>query len=196
MLATCSLKEPLLQTKFSASVVSLSSYPTVLLSHVANNYMNPPPPLTTPEKFWNVFLPIAQRRDESEKLIFGPGAPGCEGEEFLVEIVLRSADGSSRRRGIDRSLEGWQTATNAACEISQLADLKSLWSKRPIEQVRLLSPALLVSHVSSSDLPRPIPHKMCRLTSTLHRNNSNLGRKYRCLTLRMVSCSRWDRQNS
>ncbi|KAJ3520894.1 hypothetical protein NM688_g9093 [Phlebia brevispora] len=134
MLSSCPLRDIVSQTRFSASLTSLTSYPPVLLEHVAAEYMTPPPPLSPPEKFWGVFMPIAQRHHEAEKLVFSEGARGCGEEEFAVEVLIRGANDLGRRRGIERLLEGWSTLSASPCELSELQSFKSLWSRRPAQQ--------------------------------------------------------------
>lgn len=136
MMSSSALRDVLSQTRFSGSLISLTAHPPVLLTHVATEYMTPPPPLSPPEKFWGVFLPISQRHAEVEKLVFGPDGEGSGDKEIVVEVLVRGADGSGRRRGIERELEGWSLATASACELHELESLKVLWSRRPREQVK------------------------------------------------------------
>lgn len=133
------MKDVLVQTRFSAPLTSLTVYPPVLVMHVAAEYMTPPPPLSSAEKFWGVFMPIAQRQHEAEKLVFGEGGRGCGDEEVVVEVLVRGADDMGRRRGIERVLEGWKITSASACELSQLESLKPLWKRRPAPQVGLSS---------------------------------------------------------
>lgn len=93
----------------------------------------PPPPLSTPEKFWRVFLPIVERHYEAEKLVFGPNGDGFGGQEFVVEILIRGADGSGRRRGVERMLEGW--SGEAPCGLNVLVGLKGLWTRKIVPEV-------------------------------------------------------------
>ncbi|OBZ79343.1 hypothetical protein A0H81_00750 [Grifola frondosa] len=69
----------LTQTRFSPSLVHVNAHPTALLTHLASAYLTPPPPLSSPEKFWRVFIPVAERHYESEKLVFGQGGEGSGG---------------------------------------------------------------------------------------------------------------------
>ena len=126
------MRDALVQTRFSAPLVSLTAYPPVLVMHVAAEYMTPPPPLSSAEKFWGVFMPIAQRQHEAEKLVFGEGGRGSGSEEVIIEVLVRGADDTGRRRGIERVLEGWKILSTSACELSQLESLKPLWARRPI----------------------------------------------------------------
>ncbi|KAH9937642.1 uncharacterized protein B0H18DRAFT_203929 [Fomitopsis serialis] len=122
----------LTQTRFSSSLTHVIAHPTALITHLATAYLTPPPPLSPPEKFWRVFIPIAERHYESEKLIFGSEGEGSGGSEFVAEILVRGADGNGRRRGVERVLEGW--SGGAPCELSALVALKTLFVKRAAEE--------------------------------------------------------------
>ncbi|OJT12966.1 hypothetical protein TRAPUB_10531 [Trametes pubescens] len=125
---------PLLtQTRFSPSLTHLIAHPPPLLTHLASAYLTPPPPLSSPEKFWGVFIPISERPYESERLVFGSAGEGSGLQECAVEVLVRGgADGAGRRRGVERVLEGWSPAAGGACELREMGSLKSLWSKRPV----------------------------------------------------------------
>ncbi|KAI0361682.1 hypothetical protein OH77DRAFT_1500963 [Trametes cingulata] len=125
----------LTQTRFSPSLTHLIAHPTALLTHLASAYLTPPPPLSAIEKFWGVFIPISERHYESEKLVFGAGGEGSGLQEFAVEVIVRGgADGSGRRRGVERVLEGWSPAAGGPCELRELERLKALWSKKAVVQ--------------------------------------------------------------
>ena len=85
-----------------------------------------------------MFIPIAERHYESEKLVFGPGGDGSGSpQEFVVEVLVRGgADATGRRRGAERVLEGWSTTVGEPCELHQLESLKPLWSKKTVIEVR------------------------------------------------------------
>ena len=107
-LAPNALLPILTQTRFSSSLTHLTAHPTALLTHIAAAYLTPPPPLSPPEKFWGVFIPIAERHYESEKLVFGPGGEGSGQLEFVVEVLVRLVlDGPTSPRPIC----SWQTFT-------------------------------------------------------------------------------------
>jgi len=105
----------------------------VLLTHLATTYLTPPPPISPLAKFWGAFLPFSERSYESDRLVFGPGGEGCGGnQEMVVEVLVRGGvNGSGRRRGAERVLEGWNSA--GACELSALESLKSLWVRIAVE---------------------------------------------------------------
>ncbi|KAH9946665.1 hypothetical protein B0H21DRAFT_779009 [Amylocystis lapponica] len=127
---------PLLtQTRFSPTLTHLTAHPPVLVAHLATAYLTPPPPLSSPEKFWRVFLPIAERHYESERLVFGAGGEGCGGKELVVEVLVRGPDASARRRGLERVLEGWSGDKNGGpCALKDLESLKSVWTRKVVEE--------------------------------------------------------------
>lgn len=124
------------QTRFSSSIAHITAHPAALIKHVAAEYLTPPPPLSPPEKFWRVFIPIAERHYEAEKLVFGPGGAGSGGSDFVLEVLVRGADGPGRRRGVERVLEGWAADNQGGspCELRELDDLKSLWLRKVVEE--------------------------------------------------------------
>ncbi|RDX55938.1 hypothetical protein OH76DRAFT_1396285 [Lentinus brumalis] len=131
--APCPLISILTQTRFSPSLTHITAHPSALLTHLSSAYLTPPPPLSPPEKFWGVFIPIAERLYESEKLVFGQDGEGSGPQEFAVEVLVRGGtDGSGRRRGVERVLEGWSPAGGGPCELRDLENLKTLWTKKPV----------------------------------------------------------------
>ncbi|KAI8995579.1 hypothetical protein BD414DRAFT_479937 [Trametes punicea] len=135
-LAPCPILPILTQTRFSSSLTHLIAHPTALLTHLASAYLTPPPPLSAPEKFWSVFIPISERHYESERLVFGPGGEGSGLQEFAVEVLVRGgADSSGRRRGVERVFEGWSPSLGGPCELRELDSLKVLWSKKPASEL-------------------------------------------------------------
>ena len=86
-----------------------------------------------------MFIPIAERLYESEKLVFGPGGDGSGSpQEFVVEVLVRGgADATGRRRGAERVLEGWSAAAGGPCELHQLESLKPLWFKKTVVEVSI-----------------------------------------------------------
>ncbi|KIM85277.1 hypothetical protein PILCRDRAFT_96413 [Piloderma croceum F 1598] len=128
---------PLLtQTLFSPSITHIISHPPILLTHLSTAYSTPPPPSSTPEKFWGVFIPISERVYESEKLVFGPGGEGPGGGEkveFVVEVLVRGG-GDGRRRAVERVLEGWSVQKGGPCDLISLDSLKSIWTRKVVEE--------------------------------------------------------------
>lgn len=80
-----------------------------------------------------MFSPVAERHYESEKLVFGSDGEGSGGNEYVMEVLTRGADGSGRRRGVERALEGW--SAGGPCELTSLGPLKALFVRRSAEEV-------------------------------------------------------------
>ena len=80
-----------------------------------------------------MFIPIGERYSESDKLVFGADGEGSGGNEYVVEVLTRGADGSGRRRGVERALEGW--AGGGPCQLNWLSSLKPLLTRRSAEEV-------------------------------------------------------------
>ncbi|KAI0732344.1 hypothetical protein C8Q72DRAFT_901742 [Fomitopsis betulina] len=127
-----SLTPILTSTRFSSTLTHVTAHPASLISHLATAYLTPPPPLSTQEKFWRVFSPVAERHYESEKLVFGSDGEGSGGNEYVMEVLTRGADGSGRRRGVERALEGW--SAGGPCELTSLGPLKALFVRRSAEE--------------------------------------------------------------
>ncbi|EPT04276.1 hypothetical protein FOMPIDRAFT_1157338 [Fomitopsis schrenkii] len=119
-------------TRFSSTLTHIVAHPTSLILHLATAYLTPPPSLATPEKFWRVFIPVAERHYESDKLVFGSDGEGSGGSECVMEVLTRGADGSGRRRGVERALEGW--SGGRPCELASLGPLKALFVRRSAEE--------------------------------------------------------------
>lgn len=126
------------QPAFSPSLTHLIAHPPVLLNHLASEYLTPPPPPGSPSpKFWSVFLPVSERPYESERLVFGAGSEGSGGNtELAVEVLVRGdVEGSGRRRGVERVLEGWSGARGGACDLTSLESLKNIWTSESTDKV-------------------------------------------------------------
>jgi elongator complex protein 5 len=121
----------LVRPAFSPSLAHVVAHPPVLLTHLAVAFFAPPPPASPPGKFWNIFLPFSERGYETDRLVFGPHGEGSSSNaEIAVEIVVRGADSSKRRRATDRTLEGWCAARGGACQLTELESLKSIFEKK------------------------------------------------------------------
>ncbi|KAH9898452.1 hypothetical protein C8Q73DRAFT_664127 [Cubamyces lactineus] len=137
VLASSTILPILTQTHLSPSLTHVIAHPTALLTHLSSAYLTPPPPLSAPEKFWGIFIPISERHWESEKLVFGTGGEGGGLQEFVAEVIVRGgADGSGRRRGLERTLEGWSPSLGGPCELRELEVLKPLWTNKPTTDVQ------------------------------------------------------------
>ncbi|KAJ7038143.1 hypothetical protein C8F04DRAFT_1220421 [Mycena alexandri] len=127
---------PLLsQPRFSPSLTHVIAHPPALLIHLSTEYLTLPPPLSPEAKFWGIFLPVSERVHESERLIFGPDGEGTgDTEELVIEVIVRGDAEGSRRRGVDRTLQGW-SLTRGPCPLAEITALKSLWSRNIAEPV-------------------------------------------------------------
>ncbi|KAJ7293632.1 hypothetical protein C8J57DRAFT_33394 [Mycena rebaudengoi] len=133
-LSPSSLSPLLCQPGFSTSLTHVVSHPPSLLLHLSTEYLTLPPPASSEAKFWAIFLPISERLYESEKLIFGPGGEGSgDASEIVIEVLVRGdGDSSGRRRGVERTLQGWSFA-QGPCLLAEIETLKSLWSRNVAE---------------------------------------------------------------
>jgi elongator complex protein 5 len=122
-------------THFSSTLLHVVSHPPILLRHLAEAYSTPPPPISSPEKFWSVFTPFVTRGPglEAEALVFGPNGEGAPSTEMVLEVLYRGPNesgGTSRRltRGVERSLEGWRDGV--LCDLSALTSLTSVFKRK------------------------------------------------------------------
>ena len=141
------------QTSFSPSLVVHTAYPASLLLHISTNYMTPPPPLSPEPKFWSVFLPISERQHDIDAIVYGGEGSGSHvTEEFVVETIVRGQNGGRKRRGVERTLQGWKSP-NGFCELKDLPQLGGLWGSNriPTEMVCLLR--VFLQHCINSLLP-------------------------------------------
>lgn len=131
---------PLLTTpSFSPSLTHITAHPPALIAHIANSLSTPPPPLSSPERFWGVFVPFASRTYDVEELVYGNAGEGSgAADEMVVEVLVRgeSADGTGRRKkGVERTLDGWIGPQNAVVELNDLASLKRIFTGRGSSEV-------------------------------------------------------------
>lgn len=158
---------PLLaQVRFSPSLFHLKAHPPVLLTHISKAYLTLPPPQTTPEKFYSVFTPLSERHHECEKLVFGTDGEGSGGSEIVVEMVMRCTGGASRKRGVERYLEGWMSNSATSCDLQQLESLKSLWAKQVAMQD--VSTSIDSSHQDSNPVNKDAPDPTKNLSFNLN----------------------------
>ncbi|KAJ7631035.1 hypothetical protein FB45DRAFT_917257 [Roridomyces roridus] len=127
--ATCPLLPLLSLPAFSPSLSLVIPHPTALLLHLATEYLTPPPPLSPEPKFWSIFLPMSERMEESERLVFGSAGEGAgDSEQFVIEVIARGDGDGLRRRGVDRTLHGWSMA-KGLCSLEDIDALKPLWAR-------------------------------------------------------------------
>ncbi|KAF5390222.1 hypothetical protein D9757_002880 [Collybiopsis confluens] len=126
----------IVSTSFSPSITHLIAHPPVLITHLAEEYMTPPPPLSPDVKFWGLFIPISERNRDTESLIFGPGGDGSGGHsEMVVEAIVRGGqDVSGRRKAAERFLEGWDLDQSRPVPLSQLRTLASIWKRKVVTE--------------------------------------------------------------
>ncbi|KAF9531972.1 hypothetical protein CPB83DRAFT_848124 [Crepidotus variabilis] len=154
-------------TSFSTSLVHVTSHPPALIQHLATEFLMPPPPLSPLPKFWSVFLPVSERIQDTERLVFGPGGEGSgHPAEIVVELIVRDASG--RKRGLERVLEGWSSNSNqGSCDLIALESLKDLMKKQK-EQLSAPDPTQNLSfnlnltssqQESRAQVPLPYAHE-------------------------------------
>ncbi|KAJ7783838.1 hypothetical protein DFH07DRAFT_207129 [Mycena maculata] len=176
---------PLLsQPAFSPPLTLVIAHPPALLIHLSAEFLTPPPPLSPEAKFWGIFLPVSERVEESERLIFGPGGEGTGDDEFVIEVIVRDDGDGLRRRGVNRTLKGWSLA-RGPCPLAEMDSLKSLWS-RNIAEPTVVDPTLNVSfnlnltasqQKSRAQVPLPYAHEGSRLHITCSIHCSPIIRK-------------------
>jgi hypothetical protein len=97
--------------------------------------------------------------------VFGPGGEGPGGGEkveFVVEILIRSG-GDGRRRAVERVLEGWSGQMGGPCDLASLDSLKSVWTRKAVEEVGASKLTQLPFHLLI------VFYHTCREDQTLHK---------------------------
>ncbi|KAG5653063.1 hypothetical protein H0H81_002443 [Sphagnurus paluster] len=162
----------LTQPQFSSSATLLIVHPPVLLRHLAQDYLTPPPPTSQKAKFWSVFLPVSERTYDVDRLVHGAGGEGSGNDtEIIVEILVRGSEGSGRKRGIERELEGW-SLSKGPCELTKLESLRGIWGKKvipeaapdPTQNLSFNLNLTLSQQESRSRVPLPYAHEGKPLT--------------------------------
>lgn len=133
---TCPLLPLLVQISFSSTLAQLTAHSPALLTHLATEYLTPPPPASPEPKFWGVFLPVSERESDLERIIFGPDGEGSGASgEFVVEVILRGGgDPSGRRKAVERVLEGWDVMQGSSVQLTAMESLKKLFCKARVEE--------------------------------------------------------------
>ncbi|KIJ68390.1 hypothetical protein HYDPIDRAFT_106584 [Hydnomerulius pinastri MD-312] len=178
-LLPCPLLTVLTQTSLSPTLVHIIAHPPALITHLATSYLTPPPPAGPSEKFWSVFIPVSERAHESQNLVYGPDGTGtCSGggsdaREFVVELVIRGGGAEGRKRGIERTIEGWKDG--APQDLQKLDSLKSIWARKKADEEKQPDPTQNVSfnlnltpsqEKSRAQVPLPYAHEGKQTTST------------------------------
>ncbi|KAJ3935364.1 MAG: hypothetical protein NXY57DRAFT_500120 [Lentinula lateritia] len=157
----------LISTAFSPTLTQLIAHPPVLFTHIAIEYMTPPPPLSSDAKFWGIFIPISERGRDAENLVFGQGGDGSGGQdEMVVEVLVRGrSDASGRRKAVERFLEGWDIQKNQPVSLSQMSSLASIYRRKTVVEEAAPDPTQNVSfnlHLTPSQLESrarvPLPY--------------------------------------
>lgn len=101
-------------------------------------YLIGPPPLSTVEKFWSVFLPASQRPHEVYRIIHGLGGMGWDGDEMVVEATIRgNFDGVRKDNNVNHFLEGWLITESLPCDLLELRNCKAIWAEKGTSRVSL-----------------------------------------------------------
>ncbi|KAH6917335.1 hypothetical protein BKA70DRAFT_1555865 [Coprinopsis sp. MPI-PUGE-AT-0042] len=120
----------LVQPSFSSSLLHIRAHPPGILSHLATEYLTPPPPYSPVPKFWNVFTPLSERGHAMNEMVFGNNPQIARGnKEILLELVIRRPAGQgAKKRSVERELEAW-SESRGPCEWTELECLKSITNK-------------------------------------------------------------------
>src|SRR6267142_772561 len=117
------LRDLILIPRLSPTIAHIIAHPPALLVHLAIAQLTPPPPASTPDRFWRVFAPLSARTWEVEQIVLGPGGAGPSDDgEIVLEVLTRAPAG--RGRNLERELEGW--SVDGPCPLSELDSLKRI----------------------------------------------------------------------
>ena len=107
--------------------------------------------------------------------------------------VMSLRETGRRKKGVERTLEGWICSKGTACELKDLASLRSLYTGKPasMEVCRpaVLSITILHSNAANRRASRQILPKICLSISHLRLNNSSQGPKFPYLMRTLVDIS-------
>ncbi|KAJ4486208.1 hypothetical protein J3R30DRAFT_3283657 [Lentinula aciculospora] len=167
----------LLSTAFSPTITQFIAHPPVLFTHLATEYMTPPPPLSSDAKFWAIFIPISERGQDTENLVFGQGGEGSGGQdEIVVEVLVRGgSDVSGRRKAAERFLEGWDIEKARPLDLNRMNSLALIWRRRTVVEEAAPDPTQDASfnlHLtplqqeSRARVPLPYAHEGISLVQT------------------------------
>ena len=114
------LRDLVLTPRLSSTLAHVIAHPPALLKHLATTQLTPPPPASTPDRFWSVFAPLSTRTWEVERIVLGPGGVGLSDDgEIVLQVVTRG-----RGRNVERDLDGW--TLDGPCSLSDLDSLKGI----------------------------------------------------------------------
>jgi elongator complex protein 5 len=115
-----SLRDLVLTPRLSPTLAHVIAHPPALLKHLATEQLLPPPPASTPDRFWPVFAPLSARTWEVERIVLGSGCVGLSDDgETVLQVVTRG-----RGKNVERDLDGW--TLDGACSLSELDSLKGI----------------------------------------------------------------------
>lgn len=179
----------------SPTLAHIIAHPPALLVHLATEQLMPPPPASTPDRFWPVFAPLSARTWEVERIVLGPGCVGLSDDaETVLQVITRG-----RGKNVERDLDGW--TVDGPCALTELDSLKSIledkgkpeWAEVSKASLRVLRRmTCFEQHLTSFNLnltpeqresrakvPLPYAHKgtICALSSTCYIISPAIPRK-------------------
>jgi elongator complex protein 5 len=114
------LHDLVLTPRLSPMLAHIIAHPPALLVHLATEQLMPPPPASTPDRFWPVFAPLSARTWEVERIVLGPGCVGLsDEEETVLQVITRG-----RGKNVERELDGW--TADGPCALTELDSLKGI----------------------------------------------------------------------
>ncbi|KAG8970136.1 hypothetical protein FRC03_011154 [Tulasnella sp. 419] len=127
---------PLLKNpSFNPALACLRIYPPSVIPYIADAFLSTPEQRSCrpPDKFWTLIHSVTERGDSDDMVLKGEDR---EQKEGIVEVEIRR---KGNRKGIERTLEGWQVRSNKeenwfeqvdACDWDQLECLRALVCRR------------------------------------------------------------------
>ena len=114
------LRDIVLTPRLTPTLTHIIAHPPALLKHLATTQLTPPPPASTPDRFWSIFAPLSARTWEVERIVLGPGGVGASDDsEIVLQVVTRG-----RGRNVERDLDGW--TQDGPCSLSELDSLRGI----------------------------------------------------------------------
>ncbi len=112
------LRDIVLTPRLTPTLTHIIAHPPALLKHLATTQLTPPPPASTPDRFWSIFAPLSARTWEVERIVLGPGGVGASDDsEIVLQVVTRG-------RNVERDLDGW--TQDGPCSLSELDSLRGI----------------------------------------------------------------------
>jgi len=161
------LQDLVLTPRLSPTLAHIIAHPPALLVHLATEQLMPPPPASTPDRFWPVFAPLSARTWEVERIVLGPGCVGLSDEgESVLQVITRG-----RGKNVERELDGWRV--DGSCTLTELDSLKSIledskgkpeWAEHLTSFNLNLTPE---QRESRAKVPLPYAHKDAQSTAAI-----------------------------